>query len=336
MSTAKRGRRVAPRRAAIQRHKKQSKRLNALLGIAGIGVTLTTAGSAIGGLKNPGMVDLVASGKSEVTVARAKQVPVRETFLNRVRAASRSQIRDGSDIAALNAAASEPDTSVTQSGELTAADRQALKVFASDSSQLSTIVDDTQQEIDYQLAAQARAEKAAAKEAARKAQIKLESQYSTSGNVTYPQEVGGPSSQYNAPIPTTAQLADRLTPLFGGYQLSARFGERGWIWSTGWHTGLDFVVPTGTRVRAAASGTIINAGWAGAYGNRIEVDCGDGYIVTYNHLSRIEKFSGPVKAGEEIGRSGATGNITGPHLHFEVLYNGKFVNPAVWLWGARH
>ncbi len=335
MSTAKRGRRVAPRRATIERRKKQSKRLNALLGLAGIGVTFTTAGSAIAGLKNPGMINLVANGKSEVTVARAKQVPVRESFLNRVRAASRSQIRDGSDIAALNAAASEPDATITQSGELTAADRQALKTFASDSDQLDTLVSDTQQEIDYQLAAQARAEKVAAKEAARKARLKLESQYSTTGNVTYPQEVGGPTSQYNAPIPTTAQLADRLSPLFGGYQLSARFGERGWIWSTGWHTGLDFVVPTGTRIRASASGTIINAGWAGAYGNRIEVDCGDGYIVTYNHLSRIEKFSGPVKAGEEIGRSGATGNITGPHLHFEVLYNGRFVNPAVWLWGAR-
>lgn len=333
MSTGKRGRRIAPRRANSIKRQRNSKRINALLGLAGLGITATTAGSTIAGSQSLTADQLLASNPISGTLAPAKQEPVRNSIISRIRAASRSEVRDGSALAELNAAASEPSLN-SQSGELTAGDRQALRAFAADDSQLNTIVNETQQEIDYQIAAQARANKAAAKEAARKAKIKLESQYSTSGNLTYPQEVGQPNRTYGAPLPSVAQIADRVSPVIGGYELSARFGEHGWIWSNGWHTGLDFVVPTGTRIRAAASGTIINAGWAGAYGNRIEIDCGNGYIVTYNHLSRIEKFSGTVTAGEEIGRSGATGNITGPHLHFEVLYNGKFVNPAVWLWGG--
>jgi murein DD-endopeptidase MepM/ murein hydrolase activator NlpD len=278
----------------------------------------------------------LAEGNQEAAkVTSAKQLPVRISVLSRARAASRSEVRTSiNDAAELNAAASAPTKPANSTGTLSASDRQNLRAFAADSSQLDTIVADTQQDIDNQMAADEAAQAAAVKRAAKKAREKLESQYSTSGNLTYPERVGQPTRSYNAPLPTAAQIADRVSPVGGSYELSARFGQRGWIWSTGWHTGIDFVVPTGTVIRASASGTIINSGWSGAYGNRIEVDCGNGYIVTYNHLSRIVRSSGVVTAGQEIGRSGATGNITGPHLHFEVLYNGSFVNPAVWLWGA--
>jgi hypothetical protein len=84
---------------------------------------------------------------------------------------------------------------------------------------------------------------------------------------------------------------------------------------------------------AAANGTVINAGWGGAYGYRIEIDHGNGYVTTYNHLSRIDVTSGKVIAGQEIGKSGTTGNTTGPHLHFEVMKDGLFENPTDWLWG---
>lgn len=336
MSTGRRGRRANPRRSASRaQRRKSSNRINAVLGIAGLGTTAVTAGSTIAGPHDTVAVNLAQANQDTQTVSAAKQIPVRISVLSRARAASRSEVRSSSTASeALNAAESNPTDSANSSGTLTAADRQNLRAFAGDSSQLDSIVADTQQEIDDQIAAAQAAQKAAQKAAVKKAKLKLESQYSTSGNLTYPEQVGQPTRSYNAPLPTAAQIADRVSPVAGGYELSARFGERGWIWSTGWHTGLDFVVPTGTVVRAAASGTIINAGWAGAYGNRIEVDCGNGYIVTYNHLSRIERSSGVITAGQEIGRSGATGNITGPHLHFEVLYNGHFVNPAVWLWGA--
>ena len=124
-----------------------------------------------------------------------------------------------------------------------------------------------------------------------------------------------------------------VEPIQGKYKLSARYGQRGGLWSAGWHTGLDFRVKTGTPVVAAANGKIISAGWGGAYGYRIEIDHGNGVITTYNHLSKIEKDSGKVVAGQEIGKSGSTGNTTGPHLHFEVTEDGEFTNPSTWLWG---
>ena len=336
MSTGKRGRRGNTRQASSRAARRRtSNRINAILGLAGLGTTAVTAGSTIAGPHSTVAINLAEGHQDASTVAAAKQIPVRISVLSRARAASRSEVRTSSaDVATLNAAASAPTETANTTGVLTASDRQTLRAFAADSSQLDTIVSDTQQELDDQIAAANAAKAAANAAAAKQARQKLESQYSTSGNLTYPESVGQPTRSYNAPLPSAAQIADRVTPVVGGYQLSARFGERGWIWSTGWHTGLDFVVPTGTVVRAAASGTIINAGWAGAYGNRIEIDCGGGYIVTYNHMSRIDRTSGVVTAGQELGRSGATGNITGPHMHFEVLYNGHFVNPAVWLWGA--
>ena len=118
----------------------------------------------------------------------------------------------------------------------------------------------------------------------------------------------------------------------GDYRLTARYGDRGYHWSSGRHTGLDFAGSTGTRVTAAASGKVVEAGWAGAYGNRIVIDHGDGYQTTYNHLSAISTSVGDkVRTGEQIGRLGGTGNVTGPHLHFEVMKGESFVDPAAWL-----
>jgi murein DD-endopeptidase MepM/ murein hydrolase activator NlpD len=98
------------------------------------------------------------------------------------------------------------------------------------------------------------------------------------------------------------------------------------------HTGTDFGVPSGTTVRAARGGTVIQSYFNGAYGNRVVVDHGyvNGvYLVTtYNHLSRRSSYVGEhVSRGEVVGRSGNTGWSTGPHLHFEVMVNGDFVNP---------
>ena len=336
MSTGRRGRQTQARRSASHAtRRKNSNRINAFLGLAGLGTTAVTAGSTIASSHSTVAINLAQGSTEATTVSAAKQIPVRISVLSRAHAASRSEVRTSRhDAAALNAAASAPAETATGSSELTASDRQNLRAFASDSSQLETMVIDTQQEIDAQIAEDQAEQYAAKVLAEKKARQKLESQYSTSGNLTYPEKVGQPTRSYGAPVPSSAQIADRMAPIGGGYELSARFGQRGGIWSTGWHTGLDFVVPTGTTVRAAASGTIINAGWAGAYGNRIEIDCGGGYIVTYNHMSRIDRTSGVVTVGQELGRSGATGNITGPHMHFEVLYNGRFVNPAVWLWGS--
>lgn len=135
-------------------------------------------------------------------------------------------------------------------------------------------------------------------------------------------------------VATRAALADsRQSPIAKGqYRLTARFGQAGGYWSSGHHTGLDFAGPVGTRISAAASGTVTKAGYEGAYGNRVEIDHGNGYVTTYNHMSSLSVHVGEkVSTGDKVGERGSTGNSTGPHLHFEVIRNGTFVDPEAWL-----
>lgn len=119
--------------------------------------------------------------------------------------------------------------------------------------------------------------------------------------------------------------------------VTARFGMSGGRWSSGRHTGVDFGVPTGTPVFASQAGavSVSHPGWAG---NLVTIDHGvlDGAKVQtrYAHLSKVVVKSGVVAAGDVIAYSGALGNVTGPHLHFEVLVSGQFVNPETFLSGA--
>ncbi|MGB7964375.1 MAG: peptidoglycan DD-metalloendopeptidase family protein [Propionicimonas sp.] len=127
--------------------------------------------------------------------------------------------------------------------------------------------------------------------------------------------------------------ATRQSPVNkGSYRLTARFGQAGGYWSSGYHTGLDLAGAVGTDIKAAASGTVVEAGYAGAYGNRVVIDHGNGYTTTYNHMSAIRTSAGDkVQTGDHIGELGSTGNSTGPHCHFEVTKNGKFIDPEAWL-----
>ncbi|WP_372698448.1 M23 family metallopeptidase [Arthrobacter sp. JSM 101049] len=98
------------------------------------------------------------------------------------------------------------------------------------------------------------------------------------------------------------------------------------------HIGQDYGVACGTPVKAAASGTVVQAGWAGHSGNRVRIDHGNGLETTYNHNTSLKVSVGQqVKRGDVVSLSGTTGNSTGCHLHFEVLVNGDAVNPAGWL-----
>ena len=130
-----------------------------------------------------------------------------------------------------------------------------------------------------------------------------------------------------------ASLAEsRQSPVSKGYNLTARFGNTGGYWSSGIHTGLDFAAPTGTPIKAAASGTVVSTGYKGAYGNQVVVNHGGGVKTTYSHLSSISVSPGQkVSTGDRLGGMGSTGNSTGSHLHFEVKQNGKFVDPEAWL-----
>jgi murein DD-endopeptidase MepM/ murein hydrolase activator NlpD len=106
-------------------------------------------------------------------------------------------------------------------------------------------------------------------------------------------------------------------------------------WSKGYHTGVDFLVPTGTSVKAAEAGHVVTSGWGGSYGYQVVIRHADGRYTQYAHLSAISVKAGQtVAAGQRIGRSGATGNVTGPHLHFEVRTGpgfGSDIDPLAYL-----
>ena len=98
------------------------------------------------------------------------------------------------------------------------------------------------------------------------------------------------------------------------------------------HAGLDVAVPTGTPVRAAAAGRVINTGGYFYAGNTVFVDHGQGFITIYLHLSRIDVKEGDVvERGANLGTVGATGLVTGPHLHWGVLLNGVYVDPGLFV-----
>ncbi|MHB1653087.1 MAG: peptidoglycan DD-metalloendopeptidase family protein [Desulfitobacteriaceae bacterium] len=105
----------------------------------------------------------------------------------------------------------------------------------------------------------------------------------------------------------------------------------GYRWG-GFHTGIDIGGDTGDPYVAAASGTVISAGWDGGYGKMILIDHGNGVLTRYAHSSQLLVSAGQhVDKGQTIGLVGATGNATGPHLHFEVISNGSTLNPLDYL-----
>jgi murein DD-endopeptidase MepM/ murein hydrolase activator NlpD len=96
------------------------------------------------------------------------------------------------------------------------------------------------------------------------------------------------------------------------------------------HTGVDWANRIGTPILAAGNGTVLEAGWSSGYGKHTVIQHANGYVTTYSHQSNFAKGIVPgakVRQGQVIGYLGSTGLSTGPHLHYEVLVNGNFVNP---------
>ncbi|MFE3634619.1 M23 family metallopeptidase [Streptomyces cellostaticus] len=137
-----------------------------------------------------------------------------------------------------------------------------------------------------------------------------------------------------APAAETAPAAGYSLPV-AVPTVGTAYHVAGSMWSSGYHTGVDFVVPTGTSLKAVGAGTVVSAGWGGAYGNQVVIKLNDGYFAQYAHLSQLSVSAGQtVTAGRQVGLSGATGNVTGPHLHFEIRTTpnyGSDVDPVAYL-----
>ncbi|MFE7602007.1 M23 family metallopeptidase [Streptomyces sp. NPDC057494] len=161
--------------------------------------------------------------------------------------------------------------------------------------------------------------------------------YWTSHAWKYEQRTGLPAHPPEPAAPTAPSGSSRgWTAPVSSYVFTGYYRQPG-SWSKGYHTGQDFAVPSGTTVRAVGPGRVVTAGYNRSYGYEVVIRHPDGRHTQYAHLSRIDVSPGQsVSGGQRIARSGATGRVTGPHLHFEVRttpYFGSDVDPLAYLRG---
>ena len=139
------------------------------------------------------------------------------------------------------------------------------------------------------------------------------------------------AQQHNAALASLAKQAETQAAKIAlnqwvlpvdSYHLTARFGECSTLWAS-CHTGLDFAAPSGTPIHAVANGVVTSVGYDGSYGNKTVVTLDDGTELWYAHqTSYVVNVGDTVQAGQLIGYIGATGNVTGPHVHIEVRPGG--------------
>ena len=113
--------------------------------------------------------------------------------------------------------------------------------------------------------------------------------------------------------------------------MTSGYGPRR-MFGRSFHKGIDFGAPTGTPIYATGAGVVTYSGWMRGYGKMGEVDHGNGYVTRYGHASKLFVDVGDqVSASQHIAAVGSTGDSTGPHLHYEVMYQNQHKNPATYL-----
>ncbi|MFE5741906.1 M23 family metallopeptidase [Streptomyces celluloflavus] len=189
---------------------------------------------------------------------------------------------------------------------------------------------DAQEAVAEAAAAQAKAEAEAAKLAAQAKQRAEEAKKKAEAKAKEERE----AKERAAREEERKLLNTFVAPVDGSYVSTAYKASSG-LWSSGSHTGIDFHAGSGTPVHAVGAGTIVEAGSGGAYGNNIVIKMADGTYTQYGHLSSFAVSVGQtVTKGQQIGLSGATGNVTGAHLHFEARTSpdyGSDIDPIAYL-----
>jgi murein DD-endopeptidase MepM/ murein hydrolase activator NlpD len=134
-----------------------------------------------------------------------------------------------------------------------------------------------------------------------------------------------------------------MKPVDSKFKVTQGYGAKSKLYKSGMHKGVDFGVPVGTPVYACVAGVVTDLHWGAAFGNHIILACNNfadgtpGLWLGFMHLSKIKVKPGQkIKAGQIIGYSGASGHVTGPHLHVEVQKAAHWnaygsVNPAKWI-----
>jgi len=139
-------------------------------------------------------------------------------------------------------------------------------------------------------------------------------------------------------IRSTLQSIPSLHPA-KEYFLSSKFGRRRDPITKAWafHSGVDLGVWYGSKVMAPTDGTVTYAGYKSGYGKMVEIDHGNGFKTRFGHLRRITVKKGKaVSMGDKIAESGNTGRSTGPHLHYEIWFKGKPVDPTPYLEASKN
>lgn len=188
-------------------------------------------------------------------------------------------------------------------------------------------------QIDAQAEAQQHQAEVAAKaeaEAKRKAEAKAEAKRKAEARAKEVREAEARAAR----AAERARLNAFHLPVAGSH-VTTGYKSGGALWSSGSHSGVDFQAASGSSVVAVGAGTVVEAGWGGAYGNNIVLRMQDGTYTQYGHLSSIGVSVGQsVTSGQQIGLSGSTGNSTGPHLHFEARTTpdyGSDMDPVAYL-----
>ncbi len=201
--------------------------------------------------------------------------------------------------------------------ELIAKQESVKQMIASKNAEIS----DLKAEIGDNAKKLAALEKAAAEAARKKAEAAAAAAAASSGNSGAGAAVVSGNGTFTHPCPGLTRISStfgwRAQPLPGA--------------STN-HKGMDMAAPTGTPIYAAASGTVVSAGYSGNAGNMLVINHGGGLQTIYMHCHKLYVSAGQkVSKGQNVGAVGTTGNSTGPHLHFQVMSNGTPVNPQNYL-----